>query len=66
LFYNPFFQDLSHDNDSRAAFYRTDDSGSLTGAVDPLLAENSYYLEWGGDDGRRQRRWREFLMREDP
>ena len=32
----------------------------------PLLAENSYYLEWGVDDGSRQRRWREFLMQEDP
>ena len=37
-----------------------------SGAVDPLLAENSYYLEWGGDDGSSQRRWREFLLQEDP
>ena len=36
------------------------------GAADPLLAENSYYLEWGVDDGSRQRRWREFLIQEDP
>ena len=36
-----------------------------SGAADPLLAENSYYLELGGDDGSRQRRWREFLMQED-
>ncbi len=36
-----------------------------TGAADPFLAENSYYLELGGDDGSRQRRWREFLMQED-
>ena len=36
-----------------------------SGAADPLLAENSYYLEWGVDDGSRQRRWREFLMQED-
>ena len=31
-----------------------------------LLAENSFYLEWGGDDGSRQQRWREFLTHEDP
>ena len=37
-----------------------------SGAADPLLAENSYYLEWGVDDGSRQRRWREFLIQEDP
>jgi putative transposase len=37
-----------------------------TGATDTLLAEISYYLELGGDDGSRQRRWREFLMQEDP
>ncbi len=24
------------------------------------------YLEWGGDDGSRQQRWREFLTHEDP
>ena len=36
------------------------------GAADPLLAENSFYLEWGGDDGSRQQRWREFLTHEDP
>ena len=35
-------------------------------AADPLLAENSFYLEWGGDDGSRQQRWREFLTHEDP
>ena len=37
-----------------------------SGAADALLAENSFYLEWGGDDGSRQQRWREFLTREDP
>ena len=37
-----------------------------SGAADPLLAENSYYQEWGVDDGSRQRRWREFLIQEDP
>ncbi len=37
-----------------------------SGAADPLLAENSFYLEWGGDDGSRQQRWREFLTHEDP
>ncbi|MGA7498869.1 MAG: hypothetical protein WBX00_19235 [Isosphaeraceae bacterium] len=37
-----------------------------SGAADPLLAESSFYLEWGGDDGSRQQRWREFLTREDP
>ena len=36
------------------------------GAADPLLAENSFYLEWGGDDGSRHQRWREFLTHEDP
>ncbi len=36
------------------------------GAADPLLTENSFYLEWGGDDGSRQQRGREFLTREDP
>ena len=41
-------------------------SDRASGAADPLLAENSYYLEWGVDDGSRQRRWREFLMQEDP
>ena len=35
-------------------------------AADSLLAENSFYLEWGGDDGSRQQRWREFLTHEDP
>ena len=40
--------------------------GYATGAADPLLAENSYYLELGRDDGSRQRRWREFLMQADP
>ena len=39
---------------------------SHTGAADPLLAENSFYLEWGEDDASRQRRWREFLAPEDP
>ena len=39
---------------------------NASGAADPLLAENSYYLEWGVDDGSRQRRWREFLIQEDP
>ncbi len=24
-----------------------------SGADGPLLAENSYYLEWGGEDGSR-------------
>ncbi|MGA7501479.1 MAG: hypothetical protein WBX00_32505, partial [Isosphaeraceae bacterium] len=37
-----------------------------SGAADPLLAENSFYLEWGEDDASRQRRWREFLTQEDP
>ena len=37
-----------------------------SGAADPLLAENSYYREWGNDDGSRQRRWREFLLQADP
>ena len=37
-----------------------------SGAADPLLVENSFYLEWGGDDGGRQQRWREFLTHEDP
>ena len=31
-----------------------------------MLAENSFYLEWGEDDASRQRRWREFLAQEDP
>jgi putative transposase len=35
-----------------------------SGSADPLLAEHSYYLEWGGDDGSRQRRWRDFIMQE--
>jgi hypothetical protein len=30
-----------------------------------LPAENLDYLEWDGDDGSRQRRWREFLLQED-
>ena len=37
-----------------------------SGVGDPLLAENSYYREYGNDDGSRQQRWCEFLMQEDP
>ena len=35
------------------------------GDVDPLLAENAYYLESGADDSSRQGHWREFLIQED-
>jgi len=36
------------------------------GENDPLLADNPWYLELGGEPAVRQRRWREFLIREDP
>jgi putative transposase len=37
-----------------------------SGAADPMLADNTYYLELGHEGASRQRRWREFLMGEDP
>jgi putative transposase len=36
------------------------------GEPNPLLAQNSYYLELGATPARRQERWREFLLDEDP
>jgi hypothetical protein len=37
-----------------------------SGARDPQLTRNSYYLELGGHDSSRQRHWRELLMGDDP
>jgi len=36
------------------------------GTTDPLLAENPWYLELASEPAVRQRRWREFLLGEDP
>src|SRR5205809_328878 len=47
-------------------YVRSSSRSYALGATDPLLAYSVWYRDLAGDDASRQRRWREFLMAEDP